>query len=250
MELKDYFAAHPKAALAFSGGVDSAYLLYAAAAAGAQVEAYYVRTAFQPKFEYRDALRLAELLGAVMHTIHLDVLSESEITANPNNRCYYCKKKIFTAISQAAAADGFTLLLDGTNASDQVSDRPGMKALQELHVESPLRLCGLTKAQIRELSRQAGLFTWNKPSYACLATRIPTGTAITIGALQRTEWAEESLKEMGFSDFRVRLMGDAARLELTQAQFPLLMEKKNMIVDTLKQRYSAVYLNLEGRNEQ
>lgn len=250
MELKDYFTAHPKAALAFSGGVDSAYLLYAAAEAGAQVEAYYVRTAFQPEFEYQDALRLAELLGAVMHTIHLDVLSESEITANPNNRCYYCKKKIFTAISQAAAADGFTLLLDGTNASDQVSDRPGMKALQELHVESPLRLCGLTKAQIRELSRQAGLFTWNKPSYACLATRIPAGMAITPEALQRTEWAEESLKEMGFSDFRVRLMGDTARLELRQAQFALLMEKKDTVVETLKQRYSAVYLDLEGRNEQ
>lgn len=250
MELRDYFAAHPKAALAFSGGVDSAYLLYAAAEAGAQVEAYYVRTAFQPEFEYQDALRIAKQLGTMMHTIHLDVLSEPEITANPNNRCYYCKKKIFTAISQAAAADGFTLLLDGTNASDQVSDRPGMKALQELHVESPLRLCGLTKAQIRERSRQAGLFTWNKPSYACLATRIPAGTAITIEALQRTEWAEESLKKMGFADFRVRLMGDAARLELTRGQFALLMEKKDTVVEILKQRYSAVYLDLEERNEQ
>lgn len=250
MELKEYFAAHPKAALAFSGGVDSAYLLYAAMKAGAEVKAYYVRTAFQPEFEYQDALRLAQQLGADMHVITLDVLAEKDVAANPKNRCYYCKKRIFTAISQAAAADGFELLLDGTNASDQVSDRPGMKALQELRVESPLRQCGLTKAQIRELSRKAQLFTWDKPSYACLATRIPAGTSITLDVLQRTEWAEETLKAMGFSDFRVRLMGDAARLELTEAQLPLLMEKRSLVLDTLRQRYSAVYLNLEVRNEQ
>lgn len=250
MELKEYFAAHPKAALAFSGGVDSAYLLYAAMKAGAEVKAYYVRTAFQPEFEYQDALRLAQQLGADMHVITLDVLADKDVAANPKNRCYYCKKRIFTAISQAAAADGFELLLDGTNASDQVSDRPGMKALQELRVESPLRQCGLTKAKIRELSRKAQLFTWDKPSYACLATRIPAGTSITLDVLQRTEWAEETLKAMGFSDFRVRLMGDAARLELTEAQLPLLMEKRSLVLDTLRQRYSAVYLNLEVRNEQ
>lgn len=250
MELKEYFAAHPKAALAFSGGVDSAYLLYAAMKAGAEVKAYYVRTAFQPEFEYQDALRLAQQLGTDMHVITLDVLADKDVAANPKNRCYYCKKRIFTAISQAAAADGFELLLDGTNASDQVSDRPGMKALQELRVESPLRQCGLTKAQIRELSRKAQLFTWDKPSYACLATRIPAGTSITLDALQRTEWAEETLKAMGFSDFRVRLMGDAARLELRENQLPLLMEKRQTVLDTLRQRYSAVYLNLEVRNEQ
>lgn len=250
MELKEYFEKHPKAALAFSGGVDSAYLLYAAMKAGAEVEAYYVRTAFQPEFEYQDALRLARDLGAVMHVISLDVLADEAVASNPKNRCYYCKKRIFTAISQAAAADGFSLLLDGTNASDQVSDRPGMQALQELAVESPLRQCGLTKTEIRELSRKARLFTWNKPSYACLATRIPAGTAITPEHLQRTEWAEESLKDMGFSDFRVRLMGEAARLELTEAQLPLLLEKRALVLDTLRQRYSAVLVNLEVRNEQ
>lgn len=250
MELKEYFEKHPKAALAFSGGVDSAYLLYAAMKAGAEVEAYYVRTAFQPEFEYQDALRLARDLGAVMHVISLDVLADETVASNPKNRCYYCKKRIFTAISQAAAADGFSLLLDGTNASDQVSDRPGMRALQELHVESPLRQCGLTKTEIRELSRKARLFTWDKPSYACLATRIPAGTAITPEHLQRTEWAEESLKNMGFSDFRVRLMGEAARLELTEAQLPLLLEKRSLVLDTLRQRYSAVLVNLEVRNEQ
>jgi len=250
MDLKEYFAQHPKAALAFSGGVDSAYLLFAAMQAGAQVEAYYVRTAFQPEFEYQDACTLARQLGAKMHTLTLNVLEDEAVVRNPANRCYYCKRRIFTAISEAAAADGYTLLLDGTNASDEVSDRPGMKALQELQVQSPLRLCGLTKAAIRELSKAAGLFTWNKPSYACLATRIPTGTAITPEALQRTEWAEEALKELGFSNFRVRLMGDAARLELPEGQFALLAQKRREVLDTLSEKYSAVYLNLEARNEQ
>ena len=181
MNLEDFFREHPKAALAFSGGVDSAYLLYAAVKSGSQVRPYYVKTAFQPQFEYEDALRLTRELEVEMVTIHLNVLEEPAITANPVNRCYYCKQKIFTAIQNAARADGFSLLLDGTNASDQVADRPGMKALQELSVLSPLRLCGLTKTEIRQLSKEAGLFTHDKPAYACLATRNPTGQPITAG---------------------------------------------------------------------
>lgn len=250
MELTAFFNENPNVALAFSGGVDSAYLLYAAIRAGARVRAYYVKTAFQPEFEYQDALRLASQLGADMVTIPLDILAAPEVTANPGNRCYFCKTRIFTAIRNAAQADGFTVLLDGTNASDQVSDRPGMKALQELSVRSPLREAGLTKAEIRRLSKKAGLFTHDKPTYACLATRIPTGVPIRAEDLRRTEESEGYLQSLGFSDFRIRLSGDDAKLQLREDQLPLLLERRREIVTELKAHYSHVLLDLEVRSEQ
>ena len=250
MELQEFFSQHPRVALAFSGGVDSAYLLYAAARCGAQVRPYYVKTAFQPQFEYEDALRLADQLGVPMKTIHLNPLDDPQVAANPGNRCYYCKRHIFTAITQAAREEGFHLLLDGTNASDRVDDRPGMQALRELEVLSPLRLCGLTKAEIRRRSREAGLFTWDKPAYACLATRIPTGTAITLENLRRTERCEAFLMELGFSGFRIRLMDGCARLEMPEAQFPMLLAHREAVLERLKKDYTRVLLDLEARHEQ
>lgn len=250
MEIQEFFEQNPKVALAFSGGVDSSYLLYAAVQCGAQVHPYYVKTAFQPQFEYEDALRLAKQLGITVTTIQLNPLEDPAVAANPANRCYYCKQNIFGNIWRAARADGFTVLLDGTNASDQAGDRPGMKALQELQVRSPLREAGLTKAMIREKSREAGLFTWNKPAYACLATRIPTGVTITEEDLARTEWAESYLMNLGFSDLRVRLLGTCARVQLPENQMDKFMEQREMILATLKTRYSGVLLDLEARNGQ
>lgn len=250
MELSDFFAQHPRVALAFSGGVDSAYLLYAAVKCGAQVQPYYVKTAFQPQFEYEDAQRLAQQLGVQLKTIHLNPLEDADVAANPANRCYYCKRRIFTAITDAAHADGFEVLLDGTNASDRVDDRPGMKALQELRVLSPLRLCGLTKNEIRRRSKEARLFTWNKPSYACLATRIPTGTVITLEDLERTERCEAFLMQLGFSGFRIRLMDGCARLEMPQEQLPQLLAHREEVLERLKKDYKKVLLDLEVRHEQ
>lgn len=250
MELQEFFSQHPRVALAFSGGVDSAYLLYAAVQCGAQVRPYYVKTAFQPQFEYEDALRLADQLGVSMKTICLNPLDDPQVAANPGNRCYYCKRHIFTAITQAAREEEFHLLLDGTNASDRVDDRPGMQALRELEVLSPLRLCGLTKAEIRRRSREAGLFTWDKPAYACLATRIPTGTAITLEDLRRTEQCEAFLMELGFSGFRIRLMDGCARLEMPEAQFPMLLARREAVLERLKKDYPRVLLDLEARHEQ
>lgn len=247
MELSNFFHENPKVALAFSGGVDSALLLWAAKNSGTDVTAYYVKSAFQPEFELRDARRLAEELGAKMVVIELDVLCDSEITANPANRCYYCKKRIFTAIAEAARADGYEVLIDGTNASDDAADRPGIRALQELSVRSPLRECGITKAEVRRLSREAGLFTWDKPAYACLATRIPTGEVITAEKLARTERAEEFLERLGFRDFRVRLAGENAKLQLREEQLPLLLEKRNEIIAGLAPDYRSVLLDLEVR---
>lgn len=251
MTLQEFFGAHPKAALAFSGGVDSSYLLYAARQLGADVKAYYVRTAFQPEFEYQDALRLASQLGADIQVLTLDVLACPDVTVNPKNRCYFCKQHIFGNILRQAKADGYDTVLDGTNASDQVSDRPGMKALQEMKVLSPLRLTGLTKAEIRSLSHEAGLFTWDKPSYACLATRIPTGTEITGADLARTEWAEDHLMSLGFRDLRVRqLSGDLALVQLPEAQMDTFLALRGEITRTLKTRYAGVLLDMEARNGQ
>ena len=247
MELRTFFEEHPRVALAFSGGVDSAFLLWAAKHAGADVTAYYVKSAFQPAFELRDAQRLSEELGTKMTVIELDVLSDGEITANPANRCYYCKKRIFTAIVYAARANGYDILIDGTNASDDAADRPGIRALQELAVRSPLRECGITKSEVRSLSRDAGLFTWDKPAYACLATRIPTGETITAEKLQKTERAEEFLEHLGFRDFRVRLLGENAKIQVNAEQLPLLLEKRTDIIEGLKPLYKSVLLDLEVR---
>ena len=130
MNLSEFFRENPKAAVAFSGGVDSAYLLYAAKAAGADVRAYYVKSAFQPQFELEDAKRLARKLGVGMKILTADVLAAGDVAKNPPDRCYHCKKLLFKAVSEAAQGDGYSLLLDGTNASDEENDRPGMRALR------------------------------------------------------------------------------------------------------------------------
>ena len=245
--LLDWLREQGRVAVAFSGGVDSAYLLWAAAESGAAVTAYYVSTAFQPAFEGEDARRLCAQLGVTLRTVEVDVLSCPEVTENSPRRCYFCKKRLFTAMLEGARADGCTVLCDGTNASDDAADRPGMAALRELQVVSPLREAGLTKAEIRALSRQAGLFTWDKPAYACLATRIPTGTAITAADLRRTEQAEGYLMSLGFRDFRVRLFGGGARIQLREAQFPLFLQHREAIVTALRQWYPAVLLDGEVR---
>lgn len=247
MTLPEFFKACSEAAVAFSGGVDSAYLLYAAKLAGAKVRAYYVNSEFQPAFELADARRLAEELGTELRVLPLQVLTDVQIRANPADRCYHCKKRIFSEILQAAAADGFSVLLDGTNASDAADDRPGMRVLQELSVRSPLRECGLTKTQIRQLSREAGLFTWNKPAYACLATRIPAGEALTAEKLRATETAENALSALGFSDFRVRCQSGHARLQVPAAQLPLVLRHREEILMQLKPLYHTVSLDLEAR---
>ena len=247
MDLNQFWTEHPKAAIAFSGGVDSAYLLYSAVKAGARVKAYYAKTAFQPQFELEDAVKLAESVGAEMEVLEIDVLNVPCVAENPKNRCYYCKKALFSAISGAAKGDGFDLILDGTNASDDAGDRPGMKALSELAVRSPLRECGLTKTEIRRLSKEAGLFTHDKPAYACLATRIPTGEAITREKLARTEDAEDFLRNLGARDFRVRTFHDTARIQVTAEELHLVLENREEIVGRLKQAYSGVLLDLEVR---
>lgn len=248
MELHEYFASHPKAALGFSGGVDSAYLLYEGTRSGADIRPYFIRTPFQPAFELADARKLAKELNVELTVIEYDILREGNVAANPADRCYHCKAALFERLKEQAVKDGYSLLMDGTNASDSSSDRPGMRALQELEVCSPLRECGLTKAEIRRLSKEAGLFTWNKPAYACLATRVPTGERLDHGLLQRIERAEDVLFSMGFSDFRVRIFHDAARVQLPADQLALCLERRVELLAALKSDFPAVLLDMETRD--
>ena len=247
MTLQEFFTEHPKAALGFSGGVDSSYLLWAAVNAGADIAPYYIQTAFQPAFELEDAKRLCEQIGVKLNVIQLDALADPRVAANPANRCYYCKVGLFGALRARAKADGYDLLLDGTNASDDAGDRPGMKALREMEVRSPLRECGLTKAMIRQESRKAGLFTWDKPAYACLATRVPTGRTITPELLRRVEGAETALFALGFTDFRVRLYDDAARLQLPEDQLAKAVEQRQAIRQALAPWFDIVLLDTQTR---
>ncbi len=247
MGLQGFFQDMPPAALGFSGGVDSAYLLYEAHRQGAQVQPYFVKTVFQPAFELRDAQRLCRELGIGLRVVQADILAVGQVRANPPDRCYYCKRALFSALGEQARQDGFSVLLDGTNASDDAGDRPGMRAIQELSVRSPLRECGLTKAQVRELSREAGLFTWDKPAYACLATRIPAGCPLDRDALNRVEQAEEALSALGFSDFRVRVFHGAARLQFPEAQLAEALARREEVKTAVAPWFQPVLLDLAGR---
>ncbi len=247
MTLEQFFQENPRCALGFSGGVDSAYLLYAGVKAGADIKPYFIKTAFQPVFELADAQKLAAGLGVEVTVLELDALADPQVAANPADRCYYCKQNLFRTLKDRAIADGYPVLLDGTNASDEAGDRPGMRALAELSVRSPLRECGLTKAEIRACSREAGLFTWDKPAYACLATRVPAGETITADILARVEGAEDALFRLGYTDFRVRVFHGAARLQLPRGQMERAVREAETIQAALKPYFTPILLDLEGR---
>lgn len=247
MNLTEFFKENPKIALGFSGGVDSSYLLYAAAQCGADIKPYFIKTAFQPEFELEDARRLAKQVGVELTVISHEILSHEEVAKNPVNRCYYCKTALFGLLKERAVADGYTVLIDGTNASDDAGDRPGMRALKEMQVRSPLRECGLTKTEIRRLSKEAGLFTWDKPAYACLATRIQSGTRIEMEMLKKVEYAEGELFRMGYTDFRVRVFHGAARLQFQPEDMLRAIEQRKEIREQLAPWFDTVLLDMKGR---
>ena len=247
MNLSEFFHQNPSGAVAFSGGVDSSYLVWIAAKYGKNWHAYYVHSPFQPDFELRDAHKIIEQCGLPLTVLEVDILSSPAVAANPSNRCYYCKQNMFGRIRSAAAADGYSLIIDGSNASDNEEDRPGMQALLKLSIRSPLRECGMTKTDIRQASREAGLFTWNKPSYACLATRIPTETPITAELLQKVEEGENILSDMGFTAFRIRIRGEIGLIQVPQAQFGHAAELHNSIRERLAHLFPLIALDLNTR---
>ena len=248
MQLQEFFKRNPRIAVAFSGGVDSSYLLYSANAAGIDVQAYFIKSEFQPQFELDDAIQVAKSLSVKITIEELSVLSEPDVFQNPADRCYHCKTVILKKLWELARSDGYTVLCDGTNADDDATDRPGMRALREQGVLSPLRDCGIGKAEIRSLSEQAGLPTFDKPAYACLATRIPTGTVISQDYLKKTERAESALFDMGFTDFRIRLLPpDTAKLQMHSTQWEKAAAQRAEILKALKVDFANIVLDLTER---
>ncbi len=243
MTLREFFEENPVCAVAFSGGVDSAVLLSAAAAYGRKAAAYFVRTVFQPGFELEDARETAGRLGVELRVLEADILAVPEVAANPADRCYYCKRALFTRLLEEAARDGFPVVLDGGNASDDAGDRPGMRALAELGIRSPLRECGIGKAEVRRMAREAGLRVWDKPSYACLATRVPAGTAVSAAALARVERGETALMALGFSDLRLRLRGEDGLLQVREEQLEMARRLLPEIRERLGGDFRTVWLD-------
>ncbi|MEG2001625.1 MAG: ATP-dependent sacrificial sulfur transferase LarE [Clostridia bacterium] len=247
MTLQEFFDQNKKVALAFSGGTDSSFLLYVAKLYNCDVAPYFVKSQFQPQFELEDAKAVADFVKVEMKTIDKDILTDENISNNPKNRCYYCKKSIFDTILDEARKDGYTTIIDGTNASDSETERPGMKALSEMKALSPLKLCGITKSDVRRLSKEVGLFTYKKKSYSCLATRIATDTKITKEALEKIEKSEEIIEKMGFENFRVRDCEKYAKIQIEESQFELAIQNREKITAELKQFYSDIYLDLTPR---
>ena len=247
MGLENFFAKNRKFALAFSGGTDSAYLLYAGILYGADVLPYFVKSQFQPVFEFENARRLAEQLKVNLRVLENDVLSDSRIVSNSANRCYFCKKRIFELLISAAVKDGYPIVADGTNADDCFDDRPGMMALSELGICSPLREAGLCKAEIRSLSKKAGLLTWNMPSYSCLATRVKPNVVLSEKLLRRVEISENVLRNLGYEDFRIRTDGKTACVVVSQKQLERAFAEEDKIVSAVAVYFNTVLLDREGR---
>jgi uncharacterized protein len=233
-------------AVAFSGGVDSSFLCHAALAAlGKRAIAITVVSPMLPKSERDCAAQVARKVGIEHILIEEDEIDD-EVAANPKERCYFCKKIEFGTILETAKKRGITTVLDGSNLDDMTDYRPGLAALAELEIWSPLRAAGMTKQDIRDLSRHFGLPTWDKPAFACLASRIPYGERIDREKLHRVEKAEERLREAGFRQFRVRSHGDIARIEVAPEERRRFFDEA--LLDSISRAfksYGFLYVSLE-----
>lgn len=236
------------ALVAFSGGVDSSLLLYLAhQLLGDRMLAVIASSQLHPRKEIEEAERLAEKWGVDYRIIETKELENSLFVNNPPERCYYCKKELFGRLGALAKQQGYRWVLDGSNYEDLVDYRPGMKAGREMKVRSPLQEAGLDKEDIREISRCLSLPTANKPSQACLASRIPYGTVLEEEKLRQVEEGEEYLWSLGLSPLRLRLHGELARIEINEDCWPLLREKKSEILHKLRGLgFIYVTLDLQG----
>ena len=236
--------------VAFSGGVDSAFLLKVASEElGENVLAVIARSETYPEREVRAAARLARELGVKHLLIKTEEIENPKFAENSPLRCYHCKRELFSRLREMASARSIPYVLDGSNLDDRGDYRPGSKAGQELGVRSPLREARLTKAEIRLLSKVKGLPTWDKPSLACLASRFPYYTAIERRTLLKVSRAEDVVRRLGLAQVRVRHHGEIARLEVRPEEFRKLMTesaRKKVIVGLKKIGYSYVTLDLEG----
>lgn len=234
----------------FSGGVDSAFLLKVAAEElGSDVLAVIARSETYPESEVRAAVALARKIGVKSLVIKTGELDNPAFAENSLLRCYHCKRELFSRLKELARKRSFPYVLDGSNHDDKADYRPGALAGRELGVRSPLKEAGLTKAEIRRFSKDRGLPTWNKPSLACLASRIPYHTPIERKTLLQIARAEELLRGLGLTQVRVRHHGDMARLEVRPEEFPMLLKpasRQKLIAGLKKVGYIYVTLDLEG----
>jgi len=246
--LLDYIRSLNCVAVGFSGGVDSTFLLKAAVdAVGDEAFAVIGRLVSFQRAEYESAVRFCAENGIRYTTLDINELENEEFCKNPPDRCYICKKNIFSRIKSCAESQGCIHIIEGTNADDISDYRPGMKALSELGIKSPLREIGFTKKEIRMLSQKFGLPTWDKPSLACLSTRIPYGDRITVEKLHMAEEAEMYLRTSGISQLRVRIHGDTARIEVSPDEFMTVINDRINITEKLRQiGFSYVALDLLG----
>lgn len=236
------------AAVAFSGGVDSTFLLYEACKVlGDKAVAVTMKLNSVPAREIEEAKNFCTSRGIRQVIVERDQFAAPGFADNPKDRCYWCKTYLFSSLGELAKEHQIAYIIDGTNFSDTKGYRPGLKALAELGVVSPLKEAALTKEEIRLLSEKEGLPTWNKPSFACLATRFPYGTRITEEKLRAVEAAEQLLFDLGFTQFRVRCHGDIARIEVLPAQLPKLVANREAVIARLHALgFRYVTMDLEG----
>ena len=235
-------------AVAFSSGVDSTFLLKVAhEELGERAVAVTARSHSFPKREQDEAAAFCAREGIRQVVVDSEELAIPGFCQNPPNRCYLCKKELFTKILEIARSEGMSAVAEGSNVDDLGDYRPGLQAVQELGIRSPLREAGLTKDEIRALSRRMGLPTWDKPSFACLASRFPYGEEITVERLARVERAEQYLLDLGFRQVRVRSHGDLARIEVSPADIPRLAARADAIAAMFKEfGFAYTTLDLQG----
>lgn len=251
-ELIAWLRGRGSALLGFSGGVDSAYLAHVALETLGPDNFLGVigRSASYPEEQWREARRVADRFGIPVLEVDTRELADPSYAANPTNRCYFCKSELWTRLVPLARERGFATVIDGTNADDRGDYRPGATAATELQVESPLAIVGLTKAEIRALSRRRGLGGWDRPASPCLSSRIPYGTAVTPERLRRIELAERALRDIGISgDLRVRYHDDLARVELSRTELPrwIAPDARGRIRDAVRSAgFTRVAIDLAG----
>lgn len=236
--LKEYLGSLHSVAVSFSGGVDSAFLLKVAKdTLGDKVIAVTAVSPFFPERERHEAELFCKVQGIRQIICRTGQLDMEEIAENPPDRCYLCKKEIFREICITAEENGMNYIVEGSNVDDDGDYRPGLRAVAELGIKSPLRVCSLTKADIRILSKYLGLLTWEKPSFACLASRFVYGERITPEKLVMVDKAEQLLMDLGFRQFRVRIHGRMARIEIEPGEFKRLME--DQVREEITEKFKA-----------